>query len=237
MKDVYVLNDLDKILIDTGKFDLVIKTGDRDDIQVEYDEKLKADLDMGFENGTFKVASRKLDIFSLFSLNFGSQDKNTITVVVPNRKYKEFQVASLAGEVDVDGISADLFKINAKAGDFDIKNIKAATVTCSIGAGDLDFENVISNQFELDCKAGDVDVKDSVVGDVIVSVFAGDIDFQDVELGDVELKVNAGDLQFEDCKVNRCKGTILAGEVSFRNCAVDESDVNIKATAGDVSFR
>jgi len=238
MKDVYVVNDLKKVIIDVGGFDLDIKSVEGEEVIVEFPNHLKDKINTTNENGILKIVSKGLNAtVSFFGLIKNNFDEGEITVNIPNKYLEEFELNALAGDIDVEDIKANSFRLIAKAGDVDVTGIEADIIDLRIGAGDVDLINSVAKSINVKNTAGDMDLVNVTCEKVDLKMMAGDLDVRNSSIGDAYLEFKAGDVDFENCVIESCSGKMTAGDIEFIECEVDRDNVSLKAFAGDIRFR
>ncbi|KFN02498.1 GNAT family acetyltransferase [Bacillus clarus] len=229
-KEKVITNETIKSLdvkLDAG--DIIVQKSQDSSFYVKQSGDLKRQKVSIAEDGeTLKVQGEVEKGISLdFSfLSFGLKTP-TLTVVVPERVYKELKINSSAGKIEVNEVKSDYVSVGTLGGDVDLERITAKKVEGSSEAGAVKLKKVIGKVIA-QTTSGDVDVIDhDSKYDVEASSTAGDVDIRLLE-------------KPQDAVIT---GKTFAGKVRIfneenRDMKIGNGDVKIsgKTSAGDVTI-
>lgn len=190
------LNKLDDT---TNKNDLVCDVSEIDSIKIDID---KSDLDIKMDskfkieanndNVVCKVSNNKLVIKEKSKVFFKSPQK--VIIYLPyNINYREIEIETDAGSVNIDDITAMKLDLELGAGKNVIKNINVYDASIETGAGELKIEDGNINNLELDMGAGKIDITSKLSGISKIETGAGYLKLNLIgKVDDYKLKVETG---------------------------------------------
>lgn len=189
--------DIRSVKIDADALEVIFKTADGEGlIGVDYTGPKKLKPDVSFENGKLVIKQNASNIrFNTFKL-----DGPTLEITVgKDTKIDNFEMNIDAGNIKLNGISADyLF------GDID--------------AGNIEIRECAFRKVEFEVNAGNYNIKDSSIGSLNINTDAGNIEIKDTKLENVKIEVDFGSVDIEDL------GDVNAYDI---NCEVDAGAISV----------
>ena len=216
---------------------LEIKTGNLDNIQVNYSDQMTCEVRDGVlileeEKGGFKW-------YAPISLP-GIHSKVKATLVVPESFKGDINVDVDAGDVDLENLkNIDKLNIKSSAGNIKLKNLTVAEESEIIESfGDLKVEDCeFKKSVVLNNDAGKVTAdRTKIGGDLTAENSFGDIIIDKVEVfGNVSAKLSSGNIKVDDLKAEN-------GEVNVKNefgeCRIVNSSLkNLSASVSSGSVK
>ncbi len=208
----------EKVQIEVSSMDVKIVRGFSDDIQVRLEgrasEKFENDFQLLAEeqNGTALI---KGEYKSRFTIGFNVVMVDMI-VELPEKLWKEVEVRSSSGGIELDQLHTDKLQMAASSGDLEVSRLKARearldtesgdielgeaemdTLDLTLGSGTIDIERYQVKQLNFDANSGDVELKDGS-GSVKGKTGSGSIKMEAGRLdGDVVLHAGSGSVKLE----------------------------------------
>lgn len=173
-----LLDEFTSISADVSMMDIDIVSGDEYSLSYSAHEKLAP---------KFEVKNSCLEITQKPAKNFWGRKTCSVTITVPGELSSVYLDMS-AGDIDLNGITADRLDIDVSAGDLDISDCKLGDASVDASTGDIDFLNTEFDKLEIDASIGDIQVDAAEdLSDYKIKL--------DTSLGDVD--VNGRD--YKDC--------------------------------------
>lgn len=204
-----------------GFGELSIVQGNSDKVRVtatEVDKKFEVSVVSGDE---LKI-STKSDFWNIFNWGVKSHSKPSITVYLPEGfEGKNVTIDAGAGNIRVEDLNCEDFKLNAGVGNIKGYNITAGSMDIDGGVGEITLDNVKSSKAEIDAGVGNIDITGTLSGRNTVDAGVGDIDL-DISgtTDDFNIKVDpgVGNIYIDGNKY---------GELSWNNKTAENSlDIN-----------
>ena len=212
--------DGDKITtldIDYGAGQLTIEKSDDNKIHVE-GEASEDYLSIGTDGDTFRVSTKSLNWWGNFRFfNFGSSEKNYLTIYLPEKTYSDLMVNIGAGETTINNV-------NCENGDF------------SFGAGKVTFNSVtISDTADFECGAGQVIYNDCIINKGSFDCGVGQLDYNGIINGDTKIDCGVGQVNFNlQGDESNYK---LRGDMSNSTNSSDAIEIKVSKGIGDTNIR
>ncbi len=211
-KEYQVEENFESIKLDLKASDVVIRPSN--------DEKCKV---VSFENNIYshsiEVINNELVVGCNYkSALFFSYKDTTITIYLPEKAYKTFNLTTTSGDVKVENLNVDDISINVSSGDVEVNNVECNNISTAGESGDVELQNL------------------KVGGDVSVVRDSGDVEFSNASCsGRVDVSTDSGDVGVENLVSEGFKAECDSGAVELESVLVN-GDLNVKVESGDVEF-
>ncbi len=197
-------------------------------ISAEYSGEKKLKPEISLENGKLVITQKGSNV-RIYGIPT-SFNKPELNIVLGNDvKLDELEIKSNAGDINLDGISADYFY-----GDF--------------SAGNVIVDNSTFRKFEIDTDAGNIQIDDSGIKIVKIDTDAGNIEISNTKLEDVEITSDFGNVEIDgiddidsyDIECNVDAGIVNVGNSSLGNkyhrSGNGTGSIKIEVDAGNIEI-
>ena len=207
------------------------------------------------KNGTLllKEQSNPTKFIVNFNLNFNIFQTNIKLYISKDTSFSDVNLTNKYGDLSIDGIKSDSFKININERDLDLNDITTKTMNVANLYGDVQLNNVNSKDFTIHINDGDVDLKNvkghtlhiiNQYGDIAANNLSydqlnvnnhdGDADFINVTSKNFILNNQYGDIDLNQIKTNGLDLQSNSGNIAVNGCLLGTS--KIVAKYGDVEL-
>ena len=146
------------------------------------------------------------------------KEPETITVYLPEKEYKELDVDTATGDVEIPQ-------------DFAFESVEVETDT-----GNVDFLAAEAGKLSIETDTGEITVSGLKTKDVRLEAGTGDIDVTDVKCsGDMTVKVSTGKATLEDVACRNFNSDATTGDLRMKKVIASDT-FTIKRTTGHVTF-
>ena len=184
------------------------------------------------EGSTLKI-DREPNTKSGFNLVSG---KETITVYLPDRKYKDLEVDTDTGNVEIpEDFTFESIDAESDTGDFDCEAPEVDKLAFETDTGDTTVSGLKAKEIRLKADTGRIEVTDvKCSGDMTIDVSTGKAKLENVTCRNFNSEANTGDLVMKNV-IAKDTFTIkrTTGEVSFDGC--DAETIYVTTDTGDVT--
>lgn len=189
-------------------------------------------------------------IMSLISFNLDTK----LDVYIPETYRKSINIETVSGEISIDKLEADNFKVHTTSGDVNINSIVASVTDFSSVSGTINIKELFSKNNELKTTSGDIKVE-KVTGDIRANSVSGSItalykEFDnEIEArtvsGDVDLSLPQGsefkvDFSTTSGELENDFPLVITGKVDKRDVkgivGNGQKTIQIKTTSGDAAI-
>ena len=251
-------NGAEDISIEASDSDVrIIKSKDNDQeaIKITCYENESFMYEIGNNDNCLRIYERDTRKWynRIFNLNF---EENELTVIIPEKDWKDIKVTTSSGDVNVDGLNFDSVIFDTSSGNIKAKNTSASrklSLTSTSGdvlaenctakdvilqstSGDLSTEKVTAyNKVSLECTSGDIEATELSVGnDLNVKSTSGDISFTDTVCKNKFVSdCTSGDTVFIKLSAKSLTAGSLSGDIDFSKLTAEEYTLN--STSGDIT--
>lgn len=228
----YLYDNVRSLDIDISAGSLEILNGE--DFQIEANDITKDyNIDIS-RNGTLRIREKNRGLrFLWFDLNFNNRITTEIKVYIPeDYKLNTTTIDAGAGDIYIQELNTEKFRINAGAGKIDGYNIITNNVSIDGGVGNINMENVIFNDMDLDSGVGKVFLEGVFKGDNEIDCGVGDLDMEIIgDVDDYAIKIDNGLGQV------RLNGERISREYRKNNNSTDSLDIDGGVGSIDIIFK
>lgn len=251
--DIKAIND---VFINTVSSDVNIILSKDNNIKVHFygttselsrAPKLEANLNGDKLDISIKYPKQIMSLVN-FSLN------TKLDVYVPENYKKSMDIETVSGEVSMDKLESDNFKIHTTSGDVKINSIVAGVSDFSSVSGTIDIKKLSSKSNRFDTTSGDIKIE-TITGDVEAHSVSGDIialykEFNnevkaETVSGDVNLSLPEGsefkvDFSTTSGELENDFPLVITGKVDKRDIkgtvGNGQKTIRIETTSGDAAI-
>lgn len=197
LNEEYLAND--DIVDLSDKYEIDINTlSDNIEFVESMDDKVHVEL-IGVDENHYviKKTDSKLDIkykkSKFFSLN---RKKNAIIKVeIPkNQIFGDVVLATGSGDISLDEIRCDLFRVNVVSSDIKLNDIDCKKFHCHTVTGDILIDTLTTKSMKLDTVSGDIKFEFAVAEKAVIDSVSGDIIITDGKIGEINSTSVTGDI-------------------------------------------
>lgn len=222
--------DIRKISIDGGVYDLKVKSGD----EVKVEMRGVSETYTAKQSGSHLKISGKSNLFgNLFNGRWDDENygKGEITLYLPDGlELDEFKVDAGLGSIEIETLNTRYLNIDSGAGDITSQEIKAAEVDIDGGMGNVMLDGAALGDVDLDGGMGNVEINGELYGDS---------DF-DLGMGNIELDLR-GSIEDYNIKADNGPGEIKINGQSYKEIKWDDSqakyNMDIDGGMGNIEIR
>ena len=195
---------------------------------VEYsgDKALKPDVT--FENGKL-VATQK---GSKYNFNWGINHIDTPELVITlgtDVNINNLEMKINAGDIKINGISADYFYGDFNAGNIEIDNSTFRKVEIDADAGNIQIDDSGMKILKINTDAGNIDINRTAIEDVEIETDFGNVmidDIENLDSYDIECKVDAGVVQVGSSSIGN----------KYKSAGSGTGSIKIHVDAGNIEL-
>ena len=185
MVSPFTKEEISRKLKDTLQIDFRTEEGEGL-ISTEYSGPEKLMPDVNFENGKLTV-SQNISGLNYNSYNFKNNPKLTI-VLGSDVKLESLEMKIDAGDIKMNGLTADYYYAEIDAGNFDIDHCTIRKAEFEVDAGNFNIKNSSFEILNIEVDAGNIDIDDVTFTDIDINVSFGNVDLSGIEnLDDYEI--------------------------------------------------
>ena len=191
------MSSINNIFVDTVSSDVNIILSKDNNIKVHFygtasemskAPKLEANLNGDKLNISIKHSKQIMSIVN-FNLN------TKLDVYIPENYKKSIDIETVSGEVSMDELQFDGFKIHTVSGDVDINSIIASVTDFGSVSGSIDIKAISSKSNGFETTSGDVKI-DSITGDIKAKSVSGSVTAIYKEFNnDIQAETVSGDVK------------------------------------------
>ncbi|MEG0664530.1 MAG: DUF4097 family beta strand repeat-containing protein [Clostridia bacterium] len=212
-QNLYIESSYGKVIIKNGDSFKVLSSESNNNIKIENDD----------ENKTTVIKNKP-------KMKFFWNQNTDITIIVPeNFNFKNFEVKTGAGELEIEKINCENLKIETGAGETVIKEMTA------------------KNQSDIKCGAGEVVIEQSFLNNAKIETGIGSTKFNGSLTGDCKIDCGIGEIKLElenyendfNYNINKGIGEIKINNRTYSNSKLDNSATNnlvIKGGIGQITI-
>lgn len=186
-------NELDSIKIDLKACKINVKTAEGTGlISADYSGPRKLKPEISLENGKL-VINQQGSNFRFNGLNFEGPELDI--VIGEDVDLSSFEMNINAGDIRLDGISADYLFADINAGNIEIKGCTFRKADFDVNAGNFSINDSSFKVLNLETDAGNVEIERTGLENVKIDVNFGSVDINDlgdIDSYDIECEVDAG---------------------------------------------
>ncbi|MDD7516950.1 DUF4097 family beta strand repeat-containing protein [Ruminococcus flavefaciens] len=194
--ETYSVSDIDDIKMDMPFADLTIEKSKDNMIHIDA-VGVPEQFNSKAENGKFTTSFKKKKIGLLTVHDFFSYDENKskITIALPDKEYKNFDLSLGAGETSIGDLECGFFNIDCGAGEITFKNISCESGDIDCGAGELNISDMnCKGELKIDGGAGEVTIIDTTLGGLDLDHGVGEFTFTGTINGDIDADGGVGEM-------------------------------------------
>ncbi len=175
----------------------------------------------------------------------GVQDQNCILFEIASKEQchaefvlklpaelEEIRVETESGDIEIEAIKADYFKLHSKSGDVKAEDAEGLLWVKTF-SGDIEVESCVSDQILLNSTSGDIDVKINEAKEISIKSTSGEIEVDIVNAGCCTLGSTSGDIEFAG-SADHLRITSKSGDVEA-DCFMPKA-IQIETLSGDVEL-
>ncbi len=202
-----------KIVADCKAADVIVRQSGDDNLHVNYENDNKSDNQDGKSNfyqyekdGVFYVGIKKNETtnknitigflgFHMDIPGVRTYDSGKVTIEIPEG-FKELEVVTGSGDVQLDGVAGDILTIRTASGDIYTSRAKYQKLNVSATSGDIKLQDIEAVEIEAGATSGDASLERIVSKTLQVSTSSGDVDAQKIVADRIEARTSSGDCEF-----------------------------------------
>ena len=219
--------------------DLIFSDYDGEGIKI-YEKGIK-DLDdyeftLNDNQFTLKRKSTK-KVFKV--ITFSSNGGKFLVLVPKGLKSKSFNFHTVSGDVVINQLIVNDFRLKSTNGDIELSNIDLGEAKFSLVNGDVEIQGMKATSFDVSLVNGDIEIeKAQVKGNMQFNSVSGDVELKEVECDTASFKTVSGDVEGKNFYVNELSLKSISGDVNIDN---DDKSREIivkskKTLSGDVKI-
>ncbi len=155
-----------------------------------------------------QITGNKFAFFWLFNRGF------TAELLVPQKMYDQFNVASKSGNVTVQNVQAANLDVSSKSGNITIKE----------GAGE---------QFSVKSTSGNIKLNDIEATNFSAKATSGNVTLDQVDSDLISLAVTSGNVKLDSFTAEKIDASVTSGNVNIKRGA---SAFHVKTTSGNINI-
>ncbi len=166
---------------------------------------------------------------------FISYKDTKITIYLPEKDYKTFNLTTGSGDVIVENFKVDELTITVGSGDVEVKKVDCNNISIAGESGDLELKNLdVNDAVSVSSSSGEVELSNiSCFGNVAISTDSGEISVANVVCGGLTAECDSGDIELESVLANgEMAIETESGDVELS--MIDAPSIDITTISGDV---
>lgn len=205
---VELSGDLDTIEVNMSYAGITIEYGD--DFHIEYDLPKGYVPEIDLNNGTLSIENKN----TLTIGNHGWNDFSMVIVIPEGTELEKLDVKLNAGNLEIEDIPVNNFKVNCDAGNIEVEKIDCARMNVEVDAGNIE-------------------IRDCTITEFMVSADAGNIEMHNSSIDTIKADADAGNIESHNCTINSGSVETDLGNINLRG---DIGDVTTKTSLGIVNI-
>lgn len=188
--------------VDTGSSNIAIIQGNSDEIKVRLDGKVsKTNADQVRLKAEATGDTLVLGIDTPDEIQFGIHIMDLdLTVELPEKQWQDAVIESGSGNIDIEGLYADMISVKSSSGDMDIQDVKAEKLTAHTSSGRIEAADMEAETLKLTSGSGDISVERYQAAMLSFQNGSGNVELKDGE-ATVEGKTGSGNIRLESEKL------------------------------------
>ena len=155
--------------------------------------------------------------------------KSVINQKASNIRFNTFKFDGPTLEITIGkDVKIDNFEMNIDAGNIKLEGISADYLFGDIDAGNIEIRDCTFRKVEFEVNAGNYNIKDSSIGTLNINTDAGNIEVKDTALENVKIEVDFGSVDIEDL------GDVDAYDI---NCEVDAGAISVGSSTSTGHYK
>lgn len=224
------------IKIELVSEDVTYELHDLDQIEVYYKnikDLEKYEIEFDGKEFVLKRTSSKISVS-------WSKTSGEFLIKVPiGIENKTFNVVTVSGDADLQGITTGELNIKTTSGDFELNEFKATDAKITTVSGDVELKNGTIGTMTVAMVSGDVECKNTnCEGTVDINTVSGDFEAENCYFGPLNFKTVSGDVEGKEFYPKSINLRSVSGDVEIHN-SDKEFKIDIiskKSVSGTVSI-
>ncbi len=224
----------DKIEIETGSADILIKASEDGSAYAVCDEDSKIIFSVGVENRTLKIEEKVKSWLAFAGISFGAR---RCTVYLPAREYSSLELESGSGRIECTG--SDISFIDAEletgSGAIFMSSPVKSLLSCSSGSGRIETADIYASRISLSTGSGRIELKNSERSkDLVVKSASGAIQLDKCRAEDITISSSSGRVDLNGVIASgKLKANTSSGSIKLSGC--DGGDIVLASGSGRIS--
>lgn len=227
------INEIRKVLVKADSVDVEV-SGESDEISWNLmDNWAKMNVHNYQVIETVSRGRLMLEVLPKEKSHFGIMASHVHFVLNLVDELEEVRIETGSGDIDVEDVEAEVFKLHARSGDVTVEDIEG-DLWIKTQSGDIDVKCSELGQLILNSTSGDIDVSVDEAEEINIKSTSGEIEVETEESESMTLSSTSGDIEVEGA-VKHLKVSSSSGDVEI-SCTNPEA-VMIHTASGDVEAK
>ena len=179
---------------------------------------------------TLQVTLKEVEYFMM-------NGKSFITLQLPTRKYNQFVLSTVSGNLQVKEQIIDTLESNASSGDILLEKVEAKRMQMQTKSGNITFEEATSNTLDLKTVSGKIKVNDVIVdGNIEVEAISGTVILHNTKVKQLKCDTSSGEIRLKELATETLEAATTSGNIRSEELLL-KNRLKAKSTSGNISLQ